>query len=532
MRDPTKEYESLKALLNQVVSLRNDIKVSIQKLQDNLTADQWVEKDLLESLQHKIHCLHDSEADLLTNLNSNHAPVDQTIEKTRLQLEDWHKNDLQKYLEEEVSGVLNQIIHIVCVTENAEITNELTSLQKEAEAIQKNLQQFQKYEERLDDFKSLLGWIKTDKALDLEEGKLCQKKFGFSLTFAVLNHLLQIRDSVTSPQDSIPLRDHVDPGDSSLTVKEEPVKESDTSYEVIDVPACEIYDGSLTTESETVKSKMLVSFGKFKNEYMKHIGPKNYFIMAQQLVSKMIDRLVVEVKPPKVFFDDKNGQDDFVNTAANLYAMGIIQKITYKGIEGYKLNPTLYPLARTDAFKKFMCYRLAPNVSPTLRANGPLDTWIARSLLKEEFVCTMAEIFPSSKLANRTKEEFSSGVYRYYAKTSDNKPYKGIIIVPLFDKEHFAQDRMMIDNVLAENRRTTTNYFFVISTEEEKNFWEEKCKAYHIQDMHFFYVGKGLTAEDKESLFKSETTDLTQVVSSETFNSILKTWQAKLPNED
>ena len=527
MIEPEKEYQSIQEMYDQVIILRNKVEVCVQKLRTNLTANQWAEKGTLDALKASINHLDTLQDTLYEKLEQNQIPVKNTVNDTKLCIDDWHQDAIKKYLEKEVIAVLQAVAEIFCLEENPDVCQKLAKIQKEALSIQKDLKHYEAHKERLHDFKSFVTWVNQKDPLGLEDSKVCLTKFGFPLTFAVMNHLLKMKHApVSTVEDSIPAIE------TGSTKQAEQAKAIEKSAAPLSVPACEMYDGLLSVESTTIKSKMLVNFGKFQSEFLKHVGPGNYCKMAQQILEKVIDRMSMEATPPKTYFDNEAGLNDYMGALENLYTMGVIQKTSFKGVNGFRLNPALYPIARTDSFKRFTGYKLPANVSPTLRQGGSCDLWFARGLLKEYLVGSLSDIFPRPTLMTRTKEEMTSCIVRFKATAPTQEKYEAKVIIPLFDKTHVEDDMAIIEKALTEDINHPDNYFVLISSEEEEVFWKEKLKEYPVKSLHFYYLGKGFKdPKEKESFYKIEPTDAKLVISKENDKYILEKQQLLFPEE-
>ena len=533
---PVKEYNSIREIYDKLNQLRKNTEECSQKLLADFSADKWTDTKLLQSLSEAVTHLGTVQEGLLDKLNQCKIEIKPTVADTGLSIEDWHRKELNKYITQEITHTLDEVCCISCDEKEKDVCTELKKIQEEAISIKNDLKNYEKYTNRIDDFKALLGWIKEETPLKMEEAQHCQEKFGFKLMYAVMSKLLHIGTIPTVASapavEPAPVKEEVNTPAKTQNAEEpkkEEIKEA-TAPVRVDVPSCEMYDDSLAVEGNNVKDKMLVSFAKFKNEFQKHIGPKNFFAMAQQILGKSIDRLAVSANPSPKHFDNMSGYRDYLGAAANLYAMGVIQKITFRGIDDYRLNPQLRDIAMTDSFKKFTDYQLSAKVSPSFVANGPLKIWLARAILRNYLIEELAEEYPVSKVVNVTKQEMTSCVAHFFGTNSKTKGVYINLITPLFTPESVADDVAAIEKAFDESKKQPSNYIILIQNEEEKTYWKERAKPYNLQSLHFFYIGEGFKSEKeaKEEIAKSKTTDVTLEIGTESDVSMVQKHQTLL----
>ena len=132
MIEPEKEYQSIQEMYDQVIILRNKVEVCVQKLRTNLTANQWAKKGTLDALKASINHLDTLQDTLYEKLEQNQIPVKNTVNDTKLCIDDWHQDAIKKYLEKEVIAVLQAVAEIFCLEENPDVCQELAKIQKEA----------------------------------------------------------------------------------------------------------------------------------------------------------------------------------------------------------------------------------------------------------------------------------------------------------------------------------------------------------------------------------------------------------------
>lgn len=548
MSIPVNEYDSICEIFGKLTVLRDDTNDCAKKLLNRFSSDKWIDKELLASLSNALTHLDAAQNKLQYQLNSCKINTQETMTDTKKAVDEWYQKELSIYMTQELKVTLDEICQISYSGNESEILADLEKLKNEAKGIKADLNNYKAHESRIADFKSLVSWIRSDEPLGFKRFKTCQEKFGGNLSFAVMNHLLQINNNPITvsvmEQETLyedetgPKLDTADNVTSPDTEPAKVVEDSDKPEEQdefdYNVPTCEIYDHSLTVESHEIKRKMLKNFSAFKSEFMSHMGNDTFRNIGVAMIGIVLDKLITLVNPKhgilSMKFSKRDYSSEYVSVGEKLLDMGLFQKVSYKGIDAYKINPKFLQIAKMEGLRKLVNADIPINVSLSYLDNESLkDIWVVREILRNYFINQIADLFSTSSCYVKTRDDMTSCLIKFNGIRSSGGTYTAKIIIPLFEKDNVKEELNGIIKDLSENNSKKSNYIFLINNEEEEAFWRNAVKPYNIGNILFYYLGRDDREEKRLATFIK--TDKKLCVSEQLVDDITEKQKALLPSD-
>ncbi len=478
MENHTKAFSEMQTIWDKLSSFRKNTEERAEKLLSELREDKWIEKELLTSLTAASHEMQELQESLFHTLSGHDIQVAPTVCATYDAVNAWERKELAKSIALEIGEVLKKVAALSYEGTEQSIIADLEKIREEAHSLLKDLDHYEKHQERIDAFKRLLSWVEAGKPLGLLEWNSCLKAFGSNLCFAIANKQLQL-GIYEEEEKAVPAAEE----EKSVPVETEPA---------ISVPECEFYHGELVIDALPVKQKFLKSATKFKNEMENMVSPRtsNVFVVLRLLIDNM-------VMLPEYHGDlciPTRAKALFKTLTERVYQAGLIQKISYYDTIGYIINRDLISFYKNESVKRVLRY-ISDRM---LRDYGDIpDVWYVRELIRLNMlngIRKMDEHWTPDSDAEDVRACGSCVTMFSIHLSADTLIHVGMV-VPVFTKEHLSEEMADIKKLLkkAEDRETTV--LICITKEEERDFWDKVLADYHIFRVCYSPVGTEISGK-------------------------------------
>lgn len=500
MPTTVKGYKEIREIYDKLNDLRNNTQQCAQKISDTISQDQWLENDLLDTLKQATTEMKDIQNSLKAKLQEHGIAWDEKVSATGNAIEDWKQKEIEKCLTVELKKILDTVCMITYDGDVEEIKAALATVQKEASELAKNITHYAKNKERIRDFQSLLKWVETKQPISLNDSRDCQKKFGDTISYAIMLHLFKLSNHPAIPDNAVLSEKKSEP-EASVETKEADIT---TSLETKEdkLPECCYFDDTLHMENKPLKNGLTKSINKFKREFNKATlvngGPTpNYGLLAF-----VIDMFLVF--PSLLALENDAAQNEqkiqgFNHHISTLYNLGLVKKLTIFRDLGYTLNtdnPELLALLKKESMKKIIGY----HKQTLLNQEGKLpDIVYVQNYIKQKMWTNVVKL----DMELECRGELNSCVATIErTDCSLIKCWVVGFITAIFSHESEKEDMEEITNFLDEKGSSLHALIVAVQSQEEITYWNNKLSAFHLPKIAYYdYVKNTILDRDgKENI--------------------------------
>lgn len=452
----------MQTIWDKLSSFRKNTEERAEKLLSELQEDKWIEKELLTSLADASHEMQELQESLLHTLSAHDIQAAPTVCETYDAVNAWERKELAKSIALEIGEVLKKVASLSYEGTEESIIADLEKIREEARSLLKDLEHYEKHQERIDAFKQLLSWVETGKPLGFAEGTLCMKAFGYNLYFAINTKQLQLG-----------------------TYEEENAAPAEMEPS-ISVPECAFYHGELIIDALPVKQKLFKSATKFKNEMESMVSPKTS--KAIDVLNLLIGHIVLLPEYYESLCVPSRAKALFETLLEQVYQAGLARKISYYDAAGYILNRDLISYYKNDSYKRVLRYK---SDSMLQEDEDISDVRYVRTLITLHMLNGMRKLYGNFGAHFDDEDEKNLGccTAMFSISLSGDTPIHVGLMIPIFTKEHLSEEMKDIKAFLKKAEEEEATVLICITNEEEKAFWDKTLADYHIFRVFYSPVG-------------------------------------------